>query len=576
MKKLYWIIAILITVFIGGYIFIRVSVLKTKTIEPDNTKTRSLIDLRPAIIAKLQEIVKEGSNGLYNLSIDRIEPHVLESKLDVYNATLTPDTSALQKLNNLHLAPDDVFKISFDSLHIDGFGIEDLLHKDRMDIASVFITSPVINMYHKKKEYNKEKRKEDENSTLYQRLMKKMKSIQIDKIVIKHGTFINHDLSQKNKMTRFNDVSININHVLIDSSTQYDKSRFLFSKNALLSTTDYSFPTPDSLYFFKAATISISSQQHQLTATNVHLQPRGNKEQFKKKVTYQKTRYDLSIPRITLDEVDWYDFVNEEKLFSKEANIYNAKLDVYFDRSLPVPPTFDMRRFPGQLIMKIPLPILLNKINVHNLDLVYDEFNPVFSKGGTVYFDDLSGSITNVTNMPDQIKRNKFITIKGKALFMHKVPATAAIRFDMSKYKTGNFTVDVNMKNLDSTIINPIAAPLGEFMVKNGFMTDGTAHVEGDNYNSKVKDVMIYSSLTLIPLKKDAANPGALKKKTVTGFIANTFLIKNNNPSKGEATRIAETSHTRKEKTSFFSFIWKSIFAGILKTIGLPLKLADK
>ncbi len=107
-------------------------------------------------------------------------------------------------------------------------------------------------------------------------------------------------------------------------------------------------------------------------------------------------------------------------------------------------------------------------------------------------------------------------------------------------------------------------------------MTDGTAHVEGDNYNSTANGIIIYNDLRLTPLKKDTDKPGGVKKKTVTGFIASTFLIKTNNPSKGEAARVAEVSHKRKDKTSFFSFIWKSILAAILKTIGLPLKLADQ
>ncbi|MDQ6890519.1 MAG: hypothetical protein M3Z56_09630, partial [Bacteroidota bacterium] len=341
------------------------------------------------------------------------------------------------------------------------------------------------------------------------------------------------------------------------------------------STTDYSLPTPDSLYFFKAGTISVSGDQHKLTALNVHLQPRGNREQFLKKLSSQKERYDLTIPKLTLDKVDWYDLVNWEKLFAKEANIYNAKLDIYFDRSLPARPNFDMQNFPSQVIMKIPLPLLVDKINLHHFDLVYGEFNPLVSQAGTIYFDDINSSLTNVTNMPDQVNRNKFITVKATAMFMHKVPATVTIQFDISKYKTGNFTADVNMKNLDTATINPIAAPLGPFTLKNGFMTDGTAHVKGDNYNSTTSGIFLYNDLKLTPLKKDTDKPGGLKKKTVTGFIANTFLIKNNNPSKGEAARVAEVSHKRKAQTSFFSFVWKSILTAILKTIGLPLKLAD-
>ena len=114
MKKLYWTLAIVIILLISGYLFIRFSILKTEEYKPDNTKARSVLDLRPLIIAKLQQLVKDGSNGLYNLSIDRIDPHVIESKLDVFKAALSPDTLALKKLNDLHQAPDDFFKFFFD------------------------------------------------------------------------------------------------------------------------------------------------------------------------------------------------------------------------------------------------------------------------------------------------------------------------------------------------------------------------------------------------------------------------------------------------------------------------------
>ena len=151
MKRVYFIIGVIVLLIISGYLFIRFSVLKTQTVKADNTKAVSVLDLRPAIIAKLKELVKEGSRGLYDLSIERLEPFILQSKLDVYNARLTPDTNILAKLNELRLAPDDVFKISFDSLHIDGIGINDLLHKDKIDIRSIFINNPEIEVFHTEK-----------------------------------------------------------------------------------------------------------------------------------------------------------------------------------------------------------------------------------------------------------------------------------------------------------------------------------------------------------------------------------------------------------------------------------------
>src|ERR1700733_9331728 len=91
----------------------------TKNSSNKNKQTAtSPIDLRPAIIAKLQSLIKSGSDSLYDLSIEKIQPDVLSSTLDIVGAKLTPNKQALQHLDGLQKAPDDVFTVSLDSLHI--------------------------------------------------------------------------------------------------------------------------------------------------------------------------------------------------------------------------------------------------------------------------------------------------------------------------------------------------------------------------------------------------------------------------------------------------------------------------
>ena len=54
-----------------------------------------MLDLRPAIIAKLQQVIKDGSQGLYILSVEQLQPDVLASKLDVIDGTISIDTVAM-------------------------------------------------------------------------------------------------------------------------------------------------------------------------------------------------------------------------------------------------------------------------------------------------------------------------------------------------------------------------------------------------------------------------------------------------------------------------------------------------
>jgi len=575
MKRIYVIISVVIIVAITGYLYIRFSVLKTKNFKPDNAKANSVLDLRPAIIAKLQQLVKDGSDGLYKLSIEKIEPDVLASRLDMMNAAIIPDTASIGKLDSAHKLADDVFKISFSSLHLEGIGIDDLLSGDHVSLKEIVIRNPVIDVYHRKRWYNKEKRAENDSATLYKKIMKKIKSISVDGIEVTGGTLVNHNFSKKNNVSRFNEVSIKMQSILIDSTTQFDKSRFLFAKQAELSTKNFSGKTPDNLYIFKCEAINISTTENNLTVQKFQLHPRGGKQQFESKLTTRRGMYDIEIPKVIFSDINWWQLANEESLIAKKAVVENGEFTVFLNRSFPFR---NVRRqsFPHQMLMQIPIPIYIKRMQFVKLNVSYSEYNPGMDKQGTIYVNDVNGQVSNITNVPEKIKLDKFMTVTSSGIFMHKVSLTNGFQFDLSKYKIGDFTMNLDIGPMDSAILNPIAAPMGEFMIKKGSIQRGTAHIKGNNFKATGKGVLLYKDLYLVGLKKKEDKPGGIKKKSVLSFIGNVFLIKNANPLKGEAPRYHDLGSERGPHSSFMNFVWKTIYIGVLKTIGLPPKFADK
>jgi len=235
-----------------------------------------------------------------------------------------------------------------------------------------------------------------------------------------------------------------------------------------------------------------------------------------------------------------------------------------------------MRGFPHQLLMRLPLKVNIEKLNVKDLDIVYEELSKLSGKTRKVYVTDMHGAIFNLTNLPAAIKRNKTTTVVSSGTFMHILPATLTLHFDLSNYKTGAFSASLKSeKNIDGPILNSIAEPLGLFSIKRGKLNELVSNVSGNNYNASANVLMLYSDLHVTPLKKDAQNPGNLKKKSVTSFIANTFVLKDENPSKDGQVRRVNASFTRKSGT-FFNLVWKTSFVGILKTIGAPERLANQ
>jgi hypothetical protein len=282
--------------------------------------------------------------------------------------------------------------------------------------------------------------------------------------------------------------------------------------------------------------------------------------------------YNLVLPKIILRDVKWEALVNNEAFVSNYAEIAGGSYSIFFDRALPKPP-IQLDNFPQQAIMRLPFPFSIKKCIVHNLDLVYEEHNPLTDKNGTVYFDNVNAEIDNVTNIAGEIRQQRYSTLSAKAAFMHHVPLAVTFRYDLSKYRTGEFIADVQMGALDNGTINPIAERLGLFSVKTGQMQKAIIHVEGNNFNTKGNIAMHYSDLHVTPLKKD--DDGNLKKKRVTGLLANIILIKNENP-KGNELRQPDFTVERGTHKNFFNLLWASILTGVVKTVGVPTKFVRK
>ena len=576
MRKLKVILGIILLIVISGYIFLRFVYLKVPDYKPNTSKSISPIDLRPSIIAKLQQLVIDGSNGLYRLTINKINPDLITSTLDIFDATLTPDTPSIRRLDQLKLAPDDIFRITVHSIHIDGIGITDLLNTKKIDIKRIRMVEPIIEVYHSLKPYNESTRERNDSLSLYHRLMKQMQRIAIGNIQIEHGKFIDQNLTHSKTTKKFNDINIAIKDVLIDSSTQQDKDRFLFAKTADISCKDYAILTPDSLYDFKIDHILISGEKHSLVATGVTLKPHGGKEAFNKKIKYRKEMYTADFPKVTLSGANWWAILHRDKFIAERADIDKGSFLIYLDNTPPTSPTIKIANFPDQLLMKIPVPISIAKIKLKHIKLTYEEYEPKIKKNGFAYFDNVEAEITNVTNMASIIKKNKNIALVGSASFMHSVMMKTSIQFDLTKYREGVFSAYVHMDSMSKEVLNPVTETMALFSFKSGYLNEGIAHVTGNNNTSQGDVLLLYNDLHITPLKTKEDSDGQLKKKAFTGLIANTLLIKNNNPTGHQNPRHPVFSMDRDHHGNFFNFVWTTILTGVLKTVGIPPRLVVK
>src|SRR5205085_12191454 len=118
--------------------------------------------------------------------------------------------------------------------------------------------------------------------SMYQPIREQVKSINIDQIKINHGSLTIYDGPTHRNTTQLNDLGIMIANLKVDSSSQYDNTRFLFAKKMDVSAKNYVTATADSLYYFKTATLNFSAEDQRAVFHHVSLVPRSTKEQFNK------------------------------------------------------------------------------------------------------------------------------------------------------------------------------------------------------------------------------------------------------------------------------------------------------
>jgi hypothetical protein len=570
MKKTFIIAAILILLLTAGYLYVRYSVLKTEDFEPETSEEKSILDLRPSLIAKLQQLVKDGSKGLYILNIGEIDPSIAASTLDAINITIVPDPAVLAQLDSMESAPDNTYKISMKGLHVDGIGIADLLSKKDFKLKSVTFDSPVIDVFEKKRSYNAVNK---DTLTLYQKIRKGLNSLSIGEIIVKNAQITSHDEGNPGKAGAYKDISISMKDILIDSTTQYDKKRFLFAKEADLSMKKYSYRTADSLYFLNSGTINISAVSNILTANNIELIPRHSRQQFQKLHKQRKDRMEIKISKLVLSGIDWWTFANKESLIASRADVYDCVFADYIDKSMP-PKSVKLANYPHQLIMKLPIRVALERVNVHNMSVAYDEYNPASSKQGTLSFSKINGSMRNMTNIKANISKNRYMIFNADALFMKSVPAKIEFKFDLAKTNTGNFEANIQAGAMSHTLLNYLSEPLAMVHLKSGNVKQVATRIKGDNRTAHADFQLLYDDLYIVPLEKDADKKSGLDKKGVTGFLANLLKIKSSNPTKGNDPRNFQYAVGRQHYPGFFTHLWKTMLYGIVKTIGAPERMA--
>ncbi|WP_316817005.1 hypothetical protein [Pedobacter nyackensis] len=531
---------------------------------------------KPIISKKLKDGVYNRSFQLYKLDFSDMSVNLLTGSIALHEVSLIPDTAVYNNLKTLRVAPANIFGVKLKKLELNRVALLRAYFKREIEAKSIILDNPSINMTH----YTVKKLPKEmmEDKTLYQLISNRIGSIDIKTIKIIDADFdyINGDNSRK--LHAIKHLSINVNDFLMDSVSQFDTTRYYYARDIGFELTGYKSVSKDKMYTMKVDTIKGSALGKSIDITGLQMIPMYPDLEFSRKHTYGKDRYDLKFNRISLSGVDFALFDAKGELYANALTLGPAKVNIFVNRELPPPPNFDkVRNFPHVALKRLEIPAIVDTVKLNNIDVAYTEYNPISQKRGTVYFQNLSGNILNVTNDSTQLAKNNHAVANLSALVMKTSRINVQIDFNLTD-KNAAFSYNGNVAPMNMQVLNPMAKNMGLVEIESGQMQKATFNINANAKGSQGSVHFYYTDLK-IKLLKEGEEGMAPKKKGFLSFLANKLLIEDANPTKGKPARSANVTFERTPAASFFSLMWKSVFIGMRETVGLgavPVKTPEE
>lgn len=537
-------------------------------LSPTKQKETNPLDLRPAVIARLEQLVLTGTDSLYTLNIDSLFVDARSGTVTIKNVTLSPDSNVLSVWTKDKRLPDDVYKITFPVLSISGVTLADLAHSDQLSLHTVYCDHPNVDVWHKLQPYNATKRGQNKNSSLYGRLKGLMKRLTLDSASVRYATIVAHE---KGDTTTYRAVSLLLSSIIIDSAAEYDEHRFLFAKGGAVQARDLRLRAGAGQYTLDIGSLNIDAVGKTAELSQLSIMPRGGREVYLKQHKTRKEVYEIKAPSVVVHNADWWSAMHGDNIVADNATISGLHFLVFVDTRMPVSGTPGKKNnFPQQILEALTTRVWLKTVEIKDATVAYEEYTRTTGRQSTLSFTKVNGTLEGITNIPEEEAKVGKGRLKATARFMGAVPMSTEIDLLLPPASRGGFTASVSLGAVTPDIVNPIAEDMGMVHIKTGTVSSVSVHIKGNNDALSGTITIPYTDLDIIPLKKTEDSTDPQKQKPLLNFFGNLLVIKKNNPSRFGKLRSETFQLDRPKSSSFFNFIWTGTKLGLAKTVGVP------
>jgi hypothetical protein len=502
---------------------------------------------------------------VYDISYSDINIDLLSISVVFHDLKIKPRQSFFDGSDSLRLSHPVVFDAEIEKLSVNGLARNLSFNLKKIHLGTVRITNPHIVMIEHLTDVEKQAAKEMQKSKKADTASsdQKIKGITIHSFVLTDGSFSRMLRPQNLELASVGDIDVTIRKI----DVPFDKVAETFAADAFARTDIHlgaiSYQLPKGFYQLKAADVSINGGDSIITIKDFELIPLFDKKEFGWKVGKQTDRMELQVAMLEIRDFDLGKFVANDTIHIRNIIIDEAKLVAYRDKNVP----FDHAQrplLPQQMLAALPMLVDVEKVEVRNADILYQQLNPGANAVGEVPIERLYGTVYNVTNIKSVISRRGAMMWDVQAVFFDKGKMKVEIMFPKN-IESADFSFTATMESMPANGFNQFVVPTEGMKVEEGTINSLWLKADAGGESATGLMVLNYANLK-VALLKDKSEKSPEKNK-ILSFVANVVIKTSNQNPADTAVMYFE----RNKEKAIFDYLAKTVMSGLKATM-LPGK----
>ncbi len=352
-----------------------------------------------------------------------------------------------------------------------------------------------------------------------------------------------------------------------EGSLSWDRF-FDYTQYASISGHDFSAPLGDG-YQIRVDHYRIQHPKNTLRFDNISLTSEFSPDEYTRQLTYQKDWFDVSADDITLSGVDLKNALNRKEYKAEKVFVDGLSAVIYRDKSVPLN-TSQVKALPQGMLKNINHWISVDTLHVKG-DITH-QIIPVNSEEiAELSFNTLNASLFQISSVNRLNDKPMRLVSSGKLAGMANFTASAT--FDMQDPKSP-FSFSGQIDQMPLSALNKLLRPLANINIKEGHADRIEFTMKGNNEIATGEMIFRYNDLKIQMLNPETNDMQGLNQEIRT-FFANTFVIKQNNPT-FLVLRPGTIFQRRDPSRVIFHYWGEALLSGVVSSIGINKSKKDE